>query len=171
MSYEKEYVRGLRDVAACETQNSFVDPLGALYYVGYDIDRLLGRVCYEEVIHLLLYKKLPNQSELNVIRSTLTSEMKIPQQIIQSIRNAPKNIHPIRRRTPTSHTNREKTKHDLFTNPLRNRIQNQRSRKNTMGRHRLRKKKNIHQSFKKRKFTIHFSKRQPTKHAWQTTPN
>ncbi|TSA55817.1 citrate synthase [bacterium] len=104
MSYEKEYVRGLRDVAACETQNSFVDPLGALYYVGYDIDRLLGRVCYEEVIHLLLYKKLPNQSELNVIRSTLTSEMKIPQQIIQSIRNAPKNIHPMEiLRTEISH--------------------------------------------------------------------
>ena len=56
MSPEKEYVRGLRDVAACETHISFVDPLGALYYVGYDIDRLLGRVCYEAVsyTHLTL---------------------------------------------------------------------------------------------------------------------
>ena len=42
MPNEKEYVRGLRDVAACQTRNSFVDPLGALYYAGYDIDRLLG---------------------------------------------------------------------------------------------------------------------------------
>ena len=95
MSIEKEYVRGLRDVAACETQLSFVDPLGALYYVGYDIDRLLGRVCYEEVVHLFLYRKLPNQSELDVIRSTLISEMKIPKQIIRSIINASKNNHPI----------------------------------------------------------------------------
>ena len=95
MSYEKEYIRGLRDVAACETQISFVDPLGALYYVGYDIDRLLGRVCYEEVVHLFLYKRLPNQSELDVIRSSLISEMKIPKQIIQSITNAPKSTHPM----------------------------------------------------------------------------
>ncbi len=69
MSNEKEYIRGLRDVAACETKLSFVDPLGALYYVGYDIDRLLGRVCYEEIVHLFLYKRLPNQSELDDIKS------------------------------------------------------------------------------------------------------
>jgi len=104
MSYEKEYVRGLRDVAACETRISFVDPLGALYYVGYDIDRLLGRVCYEEVINLLLYKRLPNESELNAIKSALTSEMKLPEQVIQSIRNAPKTSHPMEiLRTEISH--------------------------------------------------------------------
>jgi citrate synthase len=104
MSNEREYVRGLRDVAACETRNSFVDPLGALYYVGYDIDRLLGRVCYEEVIHLLLYKRLPSQSELDSIHSTLFSEISLPKQVIQSIRNAPKSSHPMEiLRTEISH--------------------------------------------------------------------
>ncbi len=104
MSNEKEYVRGLKDVAACETRNSFVDPLGALYYVGYDIDRLLGRVCYEEVIHLLLYKRLPAKSELDTIRSKLFSEMELPKQIIQSIRKVPKSSHPMEiLRTETSH--------------------------------------------------------------------
>jgi len=104
MSNEKEYVRGLKDVAACKTQNSFVDPLGALYYVGYDIDRLLGRVCYEEVIHLLLYKRLPTQSELNAIRSALISEMELPEQVIRSIRRAPKHSHPMEiLRTEISH--------------------------------------------------------------------
>ena len=104
MSNEKEYVRGLKDVAACQTQNSFVDPLGALYYVGYDIDRLLGRVCYEEVIHLLLYKRLPTQSELNAIRSALISEMELPEQVIRSIRRAPKRSHPMEiLRTEISH--------------------------------------------------------------------
>ena len=53
MSSKKVYVRGLRDVAACETRISFVDPFGALYYAGYDIDRLIGRVCFEEIIYLL----------------------------------------------------------------------------------------------------------------------
>ena len=104
MSSEKKYVRGLRDVAACETRNSFVDPLGALYYVGYDIDRLLGRVCYEEVVHLLLYKRLPSQSELDAVCSKLFSEMNLPEQIIQSIRNAPKSSHPMEiLRTEISH--------------------------------------------------------------------
>ena len=95
MSHEKEYIRGLRDVAACETHLSFVDPLGALYYVGYDIDRLLGRVCYEEVIHLLLFRKLPDEMELKGIRQKLISEMKLPKQIIQSIRESPEGVHPM----------------------------------------------------------------------------
>jgi citrate synthase len=95
MSHEKEYIRGLRDVAACETHLSFVDPLGALYYVGYDIDRLLGRVCYEEVIHLLLFRKLPDETELKGIRQKLISEMKIPNQIIQNIRESPEGVHPM----------------------------------------------------------------------------
>ena len=68
MSYEKEYIRGLRDVAACQTHLSFVDPLGALYYVGYDLDRLVGRVSYEEVIHLLLFRKLPDENELDALK-------------------------------------------------------------------------------------------------------
>jgi citrate synthase len=104
MSYEKEYVRSLRDVATCETRNSFVDPLGALYYMGYDIERFLGRVCYEEAVHLLLYKRLPSESELNPIRFTLTSEMKLPEEIIRSIRDVPKTSHPMEiLRTEISH--------------------------------------------------------------------
>lgn len=104
MAYEEKYVRGLRDVAACETHISFVDPLGALYYVGYDIDRLLGRVCYEEIIYLLIYRKLPNKTELANIKSKLTSEMKIPSEIIESIRNALKSSHPMEiLRTEISH--------------------------------------------------------------------
>jgi len=95
MADNNVYVRGLRNVAACETRISFVDPLGALYYSGYDIDRLIGRVCFEEVVHLLLYNKLPNKSELDDIRSTLISEMKIPQQIITCLRHDHKNSHPM----------------------------------------------------------------------------
>jgi citrate synthase len=93
MSSEKVYVRGLRDVAACETKISFVDPLGALYYSGHDIDRLIGRVCFEEVIFLLLNAKLPNKKELDEIKSTLFSEMKISNKIIRNYSN--KKTHPM----------------------------------------------------------------------------
>ncbi len=95
MSNEKEYVRGLRDVAACQTRNSFVDPMGALYYAGYDIDRLLGRVCYEEVVYLLLHKRLPTETELQEIKSVLFSEMNLPDKIIQSIKESPQTSHPM----------------------------------------------------------------------------
>jgi citrate synthase len=95
MSYEKEYIRGLRDVAACQTHLSFVDSLGALYYVGYDLDRLVGRVSYEEVIHLLLFRKLPDEIELDALRQKLFSEMKLPKQIIKSIKESPATAHPI----------------------------------------------------------------------------
>ena len=95
MSDDNVYVRGLKNVAACQTRISFVDPLGALYYSGYDIDRLIGRVCFEEVVHLLLYKKLPNKSELDNIRSTLISEMKLPKQIVTYIKHSHKNSHPM----------------------------------------------------------------------------
>jgi citrate synthase len=95
MSDNTVYVRGLKNVAACQTRVSFVDPLGALYYRGYDIDRLVGRVCFEEVIHLLLYHKLPNQSELANIRSLLISEMSLPKQVITCIKNGHKSSHPM----------------------------------------------------------------------------
>jgi citrate synthase len=95
MSYEKEYIRGLRDVAACQTHLSFVDPLGALYYVGYDLDRLIGRVSYEEVIHLLLFRRLPDKIELDAIKQKLFSEMKLPKQIIKSIKESPTGAHPM----------------------------------------------------------------------------
>jgi citrate synthase len=113
MSDEKVYVRGLRNVAACETRISFVDPLGALYYSGYDIDRLIGRVCFEEVIHLLLYNKLPNQSELDDVRSTLISEMNIPTQIITCLRGAQKTSHPMEvLRTAVSHLGEYDSDHE-----------------------------------------------------------
>ena len=95
MSEETFYSRGLRDVAACQTRISFVDPLGALYYSGHDIDRLIGRVCYEEVVYLLLNNKLPNKNELDDIKSTLISEMKIPKHVITCLKYAYKKSHPM----------------------------------------------------------------------------
>ena len=94
MTCDRVYVRGLKDIAACETKISFVDPSGVLYYSGYDIDKLIGRVTFEEVTFLLLNKKLPNRKELENIKATLFSEMKIPIKLIQEYSN--KNIHPMK---------------------------------------------------------------------------
>jgi len=103
-NHDRVVTRGLRDVAAAETTISFVDPMGTLYYLGYNIDDLVEHVCYEEVVYLLLYSKLPTKNELDELRSQLTSEMKLPEAVINSIKAAPINSHPMEvLRTEVSH--------------------------------------------------------------------
>lgn len=110
---DRVVVRGLRNVAAAETKISFVDPNGALYYLGYDIDDLVERVCYEEVAYLLLHSKLPNKNELDNFRAQLISEMKLPEAIIKSIKSAPLNSHPMEvLRTEVSHLSMYDPDHD-----------------------------------------------------------
>lgn len=101
---EKSVVRGLRDVAAAETKISYVDPNGSLYYLGYNIDDLVGQVIYVEIAYLLIHKRLPNQHELDDFSNQLIIEMNLPDQIIESIKNAPKSCHPMDiLRTEVSH--------------------------------------------------------------------
>jgi citrate synthase len=96
--------RGLREVAAAETKISYVDPLGALYYLGHNIDDLVEKVCYEEVVHLLLYNRLPNKRELDDFKARLISEMKLPDQVIERIKFAPRSCRPMEvLRTEVSH--------------------------------------------------------------------
>lgn len=101
---EKSVVRGLRDVAAAETKISYVDPNGSLYYLGYNIDDLVGQVIYAEIAYLLIHKRLPNQHELDDFSNQLIIEMNLPDQIIESVKNAPKSCHPMDiLRTEVSH--------------------------------------------------------------------
>jgi 2-methylcitrate synthase len=101
---ERVVVRGLRDVAAAETRISYVNSNGTLYYLGYDIDDLVERVCFEEVAHLLLYNRLPNKKELDDFKFQLISEMKLPEQVIRRVKHAPKDCHPMEvLRTEVSH--------------------------------------------------------------------
>src|SRR5665647_1358766 len=101
---EKSVVRGLRDVAAAETKISYVDPNGSLYYLGYNIDDLVGQAIYSEIAYLLIHKRLPNQHELDDFSNQLIIELNLPDQIIESIKNAPKSCHPMDiLRTEVSH--------------------------------------------------------------------
>jgi len=103
-NHDRVVTRGLKGVAAAETQISFVDPSGILYYLGYNIDDLVEHVCYEEVVYLLLHSKLPNKNELDEFRSQLISEMKLPETTITCIKTAPLNSHPMEvLRTAVSH--------------------------------------------------------------------
>ena len=94
-NHNRVVTRGLRDVAAAETEISFVDPMGTLYYLGYNIDDLVEHVCYEEVVYLLLYGKLPTKNELDDLRAQLVSEMTLPEAVINCMKSVPLSGHPM----------------------------------------------------------------------------
>lgn len=101
---DRVVVRGLRDVAAAETKISYVDFNGYLYYLGYNIDDLVGRVTYAEVAYLLVHKRLPTQQELDNFRAELIPAMKLPDPIVESIKSTPQHCHPMDvLRTEVSH--------------------------------------------------------------------
>lgn len=93
---EQVVVRGLEGVAAAETRVSYVDGVnGELYYAGYNIHDLAGRISYEETVYLLWYGELPNREQLWAFRSRLVSEMRLPSQVIKMIELTPPNSHPM----------------------------------------------------------------------------
>ncbi len=101
---EKAVVRGLRDVAAAETKISYVNPTGSLYYLGYNIDDLVGNAIYTEIAYLLIHRKLPNKQDLKEFSRMLFNEMHLPEAVVKSIRDTPKNCLPMDvLRTEVSH--------------------------------------------------------------------
>ncbi|MGD6851857.1 MAG: citrate/2-methylcitrate synthase [Candidatus Bathyarchaeia archaeon] len=101
---DKSVVRGLRDVAAAKSKLSYVDPNGSLYYLGYNIDDLIGRVVYAEIAYLLIHKRLPAKQELDEFSNQLIVEMNLPEPIVECIKKSPRNCHPIDiLRTEVSH--------------------------------------------------------------------
>lgn len=96
MPKRKQPVRGLEGVVAAETSLSYVDGQnGKLYYRGYDIDQLAGKVCYEEIVHLLWFDELPDAETLDDWRSQLVAEMRLPSQVLELLRLSPPGANPM----------------------------------------------------------------------------
>jgi citrate synthase len=88
--------KGLEGIVANETRLGDVRGQdGQLVYCGYDINELVGRVCFEEILFLLYHNKLPNRSELDNLKKHLAGERQLPDQVIEFIRLAPKTAAPI----------------------------------------------------------------------------
>jgi citrate synthase len=88
--------RGLEGVVANTTRLSdVIGDKGQLIYCGYDINELAGKVSYEEVVYLLWNNKLPNRAELDRCSEQLRTQRKLPDGIINLIKNAPKNAAPM----------------------------------------------------------------------------
>lgn len=91
-----EYARGLEGVIANESSlSNVVGKIGELSYVGYHIDDLVENCCYEEIIFLLHNNRLPNQDELTAFEKGLRSDRGLPDQVIDFLKNAPKDASPM----------------------------------------------------------------------------
>ena len=88
--------KGLEGVVANETQlGDVLGQEGQLIYCGYDINELVGKVCFEETLFLLYYNRLPNRSELDSLKKHLAGERELPDQVIEFLKHAPKTAAPI----------------------------------------------------------------------------
>ncbi|HEX4631139.1 MAG TPA: citrate synthase [Chthoniobacterales bacterium] len=87
---------GLEGVIANSTALSDVlGEKGQLIYCGYDINELVGKVSYKEVIYLLWHRKLPNRKELDAFVRELRSQRQLPDQVIDFLKAAPKDANPM----------------------------------------------------------------------------
>jgi 2-methylcitrate synthase len=87
---------GLAGVTAGKTALCTVGKEGAgLTYRGYDIYDLADNASFEEVAYLLLYGKLPNQSELGAYVARLKSFRGLPDEVRQVLEMIPADAHPM----------------------------------------------------------------------------
>ncbi len=90
------YPKGLKGIVANESCLSDVrGEEGRLLYLGYDIDDLVELCCYEEVIYLLLNKRLPKKEELEGIKKRLRSDRDLPKPILEFFKTATKSARPM----------------------------------------------------------------------------
>ncbi len=88
--------RGLEGVVALESELSDIDgEKGELIYRGYNINDLADGASFEEVVYLLWNGSLPTSDELDTLRSELQSERSLPATILDILRNAPDDAHPM----------------------------------------------------------------------------
>ncbi|MCO4781497.1 MAG: citrate synthase [Candidatus Cloacimonetes bacterium] len=93
---EVSYARGLAGVIADESKICVIDGVkGELYYYGYPIQELAEKSNFTEASYLLIYGKLPTQAELTDFRKELNSQREIPKFIQETIKNFPKETHPM----------------------------------------------------------------------------
>jgi citrate synthase len=88
--------RGLEGVIANSTALSDVlGDKGQLIYCGYDINELVGKVSYKEVVYLLWHRKLPNRKELDNFVRELRGQRQLPEPVIEFLKAAPKDANPM----------------------------------------------------------------------------
>lgn len=87
---------GLRGQSAGVTALCTCGQAGAgLTYRGFDIKDLAAKAQFEEVVYLLIYGKLPNQSELDAYKTKLKSLRALPEALKVVLEQIPADAHPM----------------------------------------------------------------------------
>lgn len=87
---------GLRGVTIASTKVSdVIGDKGILIYRGYLVKDLAEKASFEEIIHLLLYEKLPTKQELEELNAQLTAERAIPDELIAALKTRPADALPM----------------------------------------------------------------------------
>ncbi|MCM3734294.1 citrate synthase [Bacillus cytotoxicus] len=88
-------IRGLEGVVATTSSvSSIIDD--TLTYVGYNIDDLAENATFEEVVYLLWHRKLPNEVELEELKTQLSEHAAVPKDILEYLKNTNLTmVHPM----------------------------------------------------------------------------
>ncbi len=87
---------GLRGVTVASTKISdVIGKEGKLIYRGYLVQDLAARATFEEIVHLLLYERLPNKDELDALKKNLAAERQIPDALIRALETRPADALPM----------------------------------------------------------------------------
>src|SRR3954464_6392116 len=87
---------GLEGVVATSSSICFINgDEGVLSYYGYNIHTLAEHASFEETIYLLWNGKLPNQSELGQLKSSLVAERELPNEVTGFLKSVPKGALPM----------------------------------------------------------------------------
>ncbi len=87
---------GLRGITIASTKISdVIGDAGKLIYRGYLIQDLAGKASFEEVAHLLLHERLPNDQELEAFKTQLSGERALPAEIISVLQACPSDALPM----------------------------------------------------------------------------
>jgi citrate synthase len=88
--------KGLEEIAVAQTRIGDVrGDIGQLIYCGYDINELAGKVCFEEVVHLLWEGRLPTRKELQQLQGELIAARPLPKAVVDMLRLLPRNAPPM----------------------------------------------------------------------------
>lgn len=91
-----EIKAGLKDVVIAQSSISFIDgDKGELIYAGINIHELAENSTFEEVVYLLLHRKLPTEAQLKELDQTLKSHRKVPATVIDILKSLPKTTEPM----------------------------------------------------------------------------
>lgn len=87
---------GLRGITIASTKVSdVIGDEGKLIYRGYLVPDLAAKATFEEVIHLLLYERLPSARELEDLKAILAAERAIPHEVITALKTCPADALPM----------------------------------------------------------------------------